>query len=68
MQNLNNPFTGWWQPSRSVPDTKVAAIKQAILEVNRPLFVFDFNGRQAISQDGTITIERADGTPSWVAR
>ncbi len=54
--NFNDHHSGWWQPSRSLPDTSKQALSEAILGVNRPLFIVNFNGKMAFSQDGTITI------------
>jgi hypothetical protein len=54
--NLNNQQSGWWQPSRSLPDTGRQALNEAILRVNQPLFIVDFNGKMAVARDGTITI------------
>ncbi|CAB1062697.1 Enoyl-[acyl-carrier-protein] reductase [FMN] (EC, inferred for PFA pathway [Olavius sp. associated proteobacterium Delta 1] len=64
MQKLyfNDLYSGWWQPSRGLPDASSQALGEAILGVNRPLFVVNFNGKTAIAQDGTITI--GDRKPS----
>ena len=58
MQKLNfdDHHSGWWQPSRGMPDTGEPALHKAILDVNRPLFIINFNGKTAFAQDGTITI------------
>jgi len=48
--------SGWWQPSRGLPATSEPAMHQAILSVNRPLFIINFNGKMAFAQDGTLTI------------
>ena len=64
MQNLNanHLHSGWWQPSRGVPDTSQQSLGEAIMGVKRPLFVVNFNGKMAFAQDGTITI--GDKKPS----
>ena len=54
--NSNNRPSGWWQPSRSLPDTGRQALNDAILRVNQPLFIVDFNGKMAVARDGTVTI------------
>jgi PfaD family protein len=56
MQKFKDQFSGWWQPTGSVPDTGVQTIKKAILDVTRPVFIINFNGKPAFAQDGTITI------------
>jgi PfaD family protein len=58
----NDHLSGWWQPSRGVPDTGDQALREAILGVNRPLFILNLNGKMAFAQDGTITI--GDKKPS----
>jgi len=55
-QYFNDGGLGWWQPSRSLPDPGIQALKNAVLEVSRPVFIVNFNGKPAFSQDGTITI------------
>ena len=64
MQNINaNRLpSGWWQPSRGLPDTSQQSLGEAIMGVKRPLFVVNFNGKMAFAQDGTITI--GDKKPS----
>lgn len=54
--NSNDHHSGWWQPSRRLPDTGEPALREAILRVNRPLFILNFNGKMAFAQDGTLTI------------
>ena len=54
--NPNEHHSGWWQPSRGLPDTSEQALGAAILRVNRPLFIVNFNGKMAFAQDGTITV------------
>lgn len=54
--NFNDCRSGWWQPSGSLPDPGKQALNDAILEVSRPLFIVNFNGKLAFCQDGTITI------------
>lgn len=58
MQRLdsNDRSSGWWQPSRDLPNTSQQALATAILAVNRPLFLVDFNGKMAFAQNGTLTI------------
>jgi PfaD family protein len=53
---FNDPHAGWWQPSGSLPNTGQTELGEAILRVNRPLFIINFNGKMGFSQDGTITI------------
>jgi PfaD family protein len=60
--NANHLHSGWWQPSRGVPDTSQQSLGEAIMGVKRPLFVVNFNGKMAFAQDGTITI--GDKKPS----
>jgi trans-AT polyketide synthase/acyltransferase/oxidoreductase domain-containing protein len=60
--NPNEHRSGWWQPSRGLPDTSEQALGAAILKVNRPLFIVNFNGKMAFAQDGTITV--GDNKPS----
>ncbi len=58
MQNLrsNAPPLGWWQPSGKLPETDMDMLRSAIQNVNRPLYVVDFNGKPAFAQEGTVTI------------
>jgi PfaD family protein len=58
VQKLNfiHHYSGWWQPSRSLPDTSSQALGKAILAVNRPLSIVNFKDELAFAQDGTITI------------
>ena len=51
----DNP-SGWWQPSRSLPDTTPEGLFNALLRVTRPLFIVNADGKLAFSQDGTLTI------------
>jgi len=60
--NPNDHPSGWWQPSRGLPDTSEEALGAAILETNRPLFIVNYNGKLSFAQDGTITI--GDKKPS----
>ena len=60
--NPNDHNSGWWQPSRGLPDTSEQSLGAAILEINRPLFIVNYNGKMSFSQDGTITI--GDKKPS----
>jgi len=60
--NSNDNHSGWWQPSRGLPDTRKQTLRRAILGVNRPLFVLNFNGKLTFAQEGTITI--GDKKPS----
>ena len=64
MQNINaNRLpSGWWQPSRDLPDTSEQALGRATLELTRPLFIVNYNGKMSFAQDGTITI--GDKKPS----
>ena len=64
MQKLkfNDKHSGWWQPSRGLPDTSEQRLRRAILGVNRPLFVLNSSGKLAFAQEGTITI--GDKKPS----
>ena len=58
MQSPNqiNRQSGWWQPTRSLPVTDKKALRLAFLQVHRPLFIINFNGKTAFSLDGNITI------------
>jgi trans-AT polyketide synthase, acyltransferase and oxidoreductase domains len=60
--NPNDHHSGWWQPSRGLPDTSAQALGAALLELNRPLFIVNYNGKTSFAQDGTITI--GDKKPS----
>jgi len=51
-----NSTLGWWQPSRSLPDTSPEGLRTALYRVTRPIFIVNFNGKTAVSQEGTITI------------
>jgi trans-AT polyketide synthase/acyltransferase/oxidoreductase domain-containing protein len=55
-RRANDNPSGWWQPFRSLPDTNPKGLFDALLRVTRPLFIVNFNGKLAFSQDGTITI------------
>jgi trans-AT polyketide synthase/acyltransferase/oxidoreductase domain-containing protein len=54
----NGSGLGWWQPqpSHDLPDTSQEGFYTALYRVTRPLFIVNFNGHMAFSQDGTITI------------
>ncbi len=58
MQSLfeNSSESGWWQPSGNLPDTSRQSLCEALYRAARPIFVVNFNGQTAVSQDGTITI------------
>jgi len=60
--NSNDHHSGWWQPSRGLPDTSEQALGRATLELTRPLFIVNYNGKMSFAQDGTITI--GDKKPS----
>jgi PfaD family protein len=66
LQSLNETGrrSGWWQSARSLPDTNQRALREALLQVNRPLFIVNFKGKTAFSSDGTITIgnNKPDGS------
>ena len=48
--------SGWWQPSRNLPDTSQRGFFEALRRVTRPIFVVNFNGTTAVSQDGSTVI------------
>jgi PfaD family protein len=50
---------GWWHPGRSAPESGADAFQTGLLQVSRPLYIVDHDGRPAISQDGAITIGAA---------
>jgi trans-AT polyketide synthase/acyltransferase/oxidoreductase domain-containing protein len=60
----NNSESGWWQPSRNLPDTSQQGLCEALYRAARPIFVVNFNGQPAVSQDGTITIGSRKPTAS----
>jgi trans-AT polyketide synthase/acyltransferase/oxidoreductase domain-containing protein len=60
--NANDLHSGWWQPSRNLPDTGEQALGRATLELTRPLFIVNYSGKMSFAQDGTITI--GDKKPS----
>ena len=53
---IENGILGWWQPSRNLPDTSLEGLHAALYRVNHPIFIVNFNGKTAVSQDGTVTI------------
>jgi PfaD family protein len=60
--NSDDHHSGWWQPSRGLPDTGEQALGRATLELTRPLFIVNYNDKMSFAQDGTITI--GDKKPS----
>ena len=52
----NNKESGWWQPSQNLPDTSQRGFFEALRRVTRPIYVISFNGKTAVSQDGSIVI------------
>jgi PfaD family protein len=47
---------GWWLPENSEPEIGEQAVRSAILNVTRPVYLLDFDGRPAVGKGGTITI------------
>jgi trans-AT polyketide synthase/acyltransferase/oxidoreductase domain-containing protein len=60
----NSSASGWWQPSRNLPDTSQQGLCEALYRAARPIFIVNFNGQPAVSQDGTITIGHRKPTAS----
>jgi trans-AT polyketide synthase/acyltransferase/oxidoreductase domain-containing protein len=50
-----NPI-GWWQPAQNQPAIGDQALLEAIRRVTDPLFLINYNGKTAVSLEGTITI------------
>jgi PfaD family protein len=50
-----NPI-GWWQPAQNQPAIGDQALLDAIGRVTDPLFLINYNGKTAVSLEGTITI------------
>jgi trans-AT polyketide synthase/acyltransferase/oxidoreductase domain-containing protein len=50
-----NPI-GWWQPAQNQPAIGDQALLEAISRVTDPLFLINYNGKTAVSLEGTITI------------
>jgi len=50
-----NPI-GWWQPAQNQPAIGDQALLDAINRVTHPLFLINYNGKTAVSLEGTITI------------
>ncbi len=55
-QTANSHPLGWWQPDGSHPEFGQRAIDEALLQVNRPIFLIRHNDDLAVCQQGTITI------------
>jgi PfaD family protein len=56
MKSSNPHIAGWWLPGDSEPEPGEQAIRSAILNVNRPVYLLDLNGIPAVANGGTITI------------
>jgi PfaD family protein len=50
-----NPI-GWWQPAQNQPAIGDQALLDAINRVTHPLFLINYNGKTAVSLEGTVTI------------
>jgi len=55
-QNSDARRIGWWRSENKPPESGDSAFHEAILQVKRPLYLVDLNGKTAISLDGAITI------------
>jgi PfaD family protein len=60
----NKKASGWWQPAHNLPDTSQRGFFEALRRVSHPIFVVNFNGKAAVSQDGSITIGGREPTGS----
>ncbi len=49
-------FAGWWLPEDLEPEPGGQAIRSAILNVNRPVYLLDLNGSPAAADSGKIII------------
>jgi len=49
-------IAGWWLSEDLEPEQGEEAIRSAILNVNRPVYLLDFNGLPAVAGDGKIVI------------
>jgi PfaD family protein len=47
---------GWLSPENDVPQTGDGALKTAIINVKRPIYLIDADGHPAICQNGTLTL------------
>jgi len=48
--------TGWWADGDTQPELGDHAIKAAITQVTRPVFLININGQVAVCQNGTVSI------------
>ena len=55
-QDSGENLQGWWQPEQKQPQSDDIAFQEAVLRVNRPIYIVNLDGRTAIAQDGTITL------------
>jgi len=53
---MNTNPIGWWQPAQNQPAIGDQALLDAINRVTHPLFLINYNGKTAVSLEGTITI------------
>jgi len=67
MQSLKRKIiAGWWMPGDSEPEPGEQAMRSAILNVKRPVYILEINGLPAVACDGTITVG-AGAAPSPAA-
>jgi len=57
-------ISGWWLPEGFEPEPGEQAIRSAILNVNRPVYLLDLNGLPAVADRGKITIGSVDSPDS----
>ncbi|MHB2019499.1 MAG: hypothetical protein ACYCW6_21330, partial [Candidatus Xenobia bacterium] len=53
-QTLTRPGKSWWIPADSPVTAEVAALKRALLQVTRPLALFDMPAGPALCHDGSM--------------
>ena len=57
MQSINdNNCSGWWSNSGKSPENGIKAIRDAILNVTRPVYLVSMNGDIAVGKGGAISI------------
>ena len=56
LPNTEEAPGGWWYPDQTQPESNDSAFQKALRQVTRPLYVVNLNGREAVAQDGTITL------------
>jgi len=52
----SNNGIGWWKSKGNSPQQGVQALKDALMQITKPLFLLNFNGSNGVAQSGTAII------------